>query len=123
MKHYSIYNLTTGLIHTQGQSSLDDISDIVLNSGDGILEGEHDRATQKIVDGAAVSYTPDFWPKVRRDRNSLLAECDWTQNSDSPLTTEKKTEWATYRQALRDVPANNSSKSSFDDVVFPTEPS
>jgi len=123
MKYYSIYNISTGLIHTQGQSSLDDISDIVLNSGDGILEGAHDRATQKIVDGAAVSYTPDFWPKVRRDRDLLLAECDWTQNSDSPLTTEKKAEWATYRQALRDVPANNSSKTSFDTVVFPTEPS
>ena len=123
MKHYSIYNISTGLIHTQGQSSLDDISDIVLNSGDGILEGEHDRATQKIVDGVAVSHTPDFWPKVRRDRDFLLAGCDWTQSSDSPLTTEKKTEWATYRQALRDVPANNSSKTSFDNVVFPTEPS
>lgn len=123
MKHYSIYNISTGLIHTQGQSSLDDLSGIVLNSGDGILEGEHDRATQKIVDGVAVSHTPDFWPKVRRDRDFLLAGCDWTQSSDSPLTTEKKTEWATYRQALRDVPANNSSKTSFDNVVFPTEPS
>lgn len=123
MKHYSIYNISTGLIHTQGQSSLDDLSGIVLNSGDGILEGEHDRATQKIVDGVAVSHTPDFWPKVRRDRDFLLAGCDWTQSSDSPLTTEKKTEWATYRQALRDVPADNSSKTSFDNVVFPTEPS
>lgn len=123
MKHYSIYNISTGLIHTQGQSSLDDLSDIVLNSGDGILEGAHDRATQKIVDGAAVSYTPDFWPKVRRDRDLLLAECDWTQNSDSPLTTEKKAEWATYRQALRDVPATNSSVTNIDNVVWPTEPS
>jgi len=122
MKYYSIYNISTGLIHTQGQSSLDDISDIVLNSGDGILEGAHDRATQKIVDGAAVSYTPDFWPKVRRDRDLLLAECDWTQNSDSPLTTEKKAEWATYRQALRDVPATNLSVTDIDSVVWPTKP-
>lgn len=123
MKHYSIYNLTTGLIHTQGQSSLDDISDIVLNSGDGILEGEHDRATQKIVDGAAVSYTPDFWPKVRRDRDLLLTESDWTQVADTPLTDSKKAEWATYRQALRDVPATNSSVTNIDNVVWPTEPS
>lgn len=122
MKYYSIYNISTGLIHTQGQSSLADISDIVLNSGDGILEGAHDRATQKIVDGAAVSYTPDFWPKVRRDRDLLLAECDWTQNSDSPLTTEKKAEWATYRQALRDVPATNLSVTDINSVVWPTKP-
>ena len=123
MKNYSIYNLSTGLIHTQGQSSLDNLSDIVLNSGDGILEGEHDRATQKIVDGAAVSYTPNFWPKVRRDRDLLLTESDWTQVADTPLTDSKKAEWATYRQALRDVPATNSSVTNIDNVVWPTEPS
>ena len=122
MKNYSIYNTSTGIIHTQGQTSADSVDDILLNSGDSIIEGECDRATQKIVDGAAVSYTPDFWPKVRRDRDFLLTECDWTQSPDSPLTTEKKTEWATYRQALRDVPATNSSVTDIDSVVWPTKP-
>ena len=122
MKNYSIYNTSTGIIHTQGQTSADRVDDILLNSGDSIIEGEFDRATQKIVDGAAVSYTPDFWPKVRRDRDFLLAECDWTQSPDSPLTAEKKTEWATYRQALRDVPSTNSSVTDVDSVVFPTKP-
>jgi hypothetical protein len=37
-------------------------------------------------------------------RNRLLAESDWTQLADVPLSAEKKTEWAVYRQALRDVP-------------------
>ena len=120
---YSIYNTETGLIHTQGSSTqLTNLSDILLEDGESIIEGHYDRATQKIVDGAAVSYTPDFWPKVRKDRDSLLAECDWTQSSDSPLTTEKKTEWATYRQALRDVPATNSSVTDIDSVVWPTKP-
>lgn len=123
MKYYSIYNISTGLIHTQGQSSLDDISDIILNSGDGILEGKHDRATQKIVDGVAVSHTPDFWKKVRRSRNLLLTESDWTQVADTPLTDSKKAEWVTYRQTLRDLPANNTSATSIDDVTFPTPPS
>ena len=123
MKYYSIYNLSTGLIHTQGQSSVEDINEIVLNEGDGILEGEHDRATQKIVGGVAVSYTPDFWTKVRRSRNFLLTESDWTQVPDSPLTTEKKTEWATYRQSLRDLPSTQSSAASIDDINYPTPPS
>jgi hypothetical protein len=39
---------------------------------------------------------------VRRDRNTRLAESDWTQLDDSPSI--KKLEWANYRQALRDVP-------------------
>ncbi len=36
-------------------------------------------------------------------RNTLLAESDWTQLPDVPLTAEQRTEWATYRQALRDI--------------------
>lgn len=43
------------------------------------------------------------WKAVREQRKGLLAASDWTQVADSPLTTEKKAEWATYRQALRDV--------------------
>lgn len=39
--------------------------------------------------------------RVRRDQ--LLKDCDWTQVSDSPLTTADKNTWKTYRQALRDV--------------------
>lgn len=39
---------------------------------------------------------------VRQERNRSLTDCDWTQLADSPVD---KDAWATYRQALRDVPA------------------
>jgi len=39
---------------------------------------------------------------VRRRRTEKLNDCDWTQIADS---TADKTAWATYRQALRDVPS------------------
>lgn len=39
----------------------------------------------------------------RNARNVLLAQSDWTQMNDSPLTNEEKTAWATYRQELRDI--------------------
>ena len=39
---------------------------------------------------------------VRTSRNDMLKDCDWTQIADS---TADKTAWATYRQALRDIPA------------------
>ena len=39
----------------------------------------------------------------RATRNKLLADSDWTQMNDSPLTNEVKTAWATYRQELRDL--------------------
>ena len=38
---------------------------------------------------------------IRNQRNKLLTECDWTQVSDSKVDTSI---WATYRQALRDLP-------------------
>ena len=38
---------------------------------------------------------------VREDRNKRLADSDWTQLADSQVD---KSAWATYRQALRDVP-------------------
>ena len=121
---YSIYKTETGLIHSQGSSShLTDLSDILLEDGEGIFEGHYDRATQKIVDGVITEYVADFFPLIRNKRKELLKESDWTQTADSPLSDSKKAEWVTYRQALRDLPANNSSATSFDDVTFPTEPS
>lgn len=47
--------------------------------------------------------TDALWEQIRIKRNRLLAECDWTQLSDSPVD---KTAWAEYRQILRDLPDN-----------------
>ena len=43
------------------------------------------------------------WEDIRVMRNQYLSQSDWTQLPDSPLNTEQKTAWATYRQDLRDV--------------------
>lgn len=42
---------------------------------------------------------------VRTYRNQLLADSDWTQIADSPLTDTQRTQWRVYRQALRDYPS------------------
>jgi DMSO/TMAO reductase YedYZ molybdopterin-dependent catalytic subunit len=56
---------------------------------------------------------------VRRQRNSKLTECDWTQLNDTPLDNAAKIQWTAYRQALRDVP----SQAGFPhNVVWPTKP-
>jgi len=66
---------------------------------------------------------------LRIERDKLLTACDWVILTDSPLSTSKKTEWKTYRQSLRDLPANSSpaldSNGNLDmsSVTFPTEPS
>ena len=60
--------------------------------------------------------------EIRQERDSLLFQCDWTQLSDTPLTDEKKGEWGTYRQYLRDVPTDNSSATDLGHVAWPTPP-
>jgi len=60
--------------------------------------------------------------KRKRKRNALLLESDWTQFADSPLTDTKKAEWATYRQALRDLPQEYPNAISNDDIIWPTKP-
>lgn len=59
--------------------------------------------------------------QIRNSRNQRLASSDWTQGADSPLTDAKKTEWATYRQELRDYPSTASKVSELGD--WPVEPS
>ena len=59
---------------------------------------------------------------IRNNRMYMLRSCDWTQGLDSPLSDTKKAEWAMYRQALRDLPAEYSDSDNIDDVVFPTQP-
>jgi hypothetical protein len=58
----------------------------------------------------------NLWNKVRRQRSSLLNSSDWTQIPD--YNGPNKTEWATYRQALRDI----TTQSDPDNIVWPTPP-
>ena len=61
------------------------------------------------------------WTKVALIRNFLLMDSDWTQLGDAPVTAEQKTQWQTYRQKLRDIPADQKNKSA-STVVFPITP-
>lgn len=63
-----------------------------------------------------------FEEHVRKVRNILLTETDWTQLPDSPLSDTKKTEWQAYRQSLRDITNSIGDISSLDEIVWPSEP-
>jgi len=60
---------------------------------------------------------------LRKERNQKLAQTDWRASSDLTLSSE----WSTYRQALRDLPANSSptldSDGNLQNVTWPSEPS
>ena len=66
------------------------------------------------------TFGTDYIGALRHLRDILLRESDWTQFTDSPLTDSKKTEWKTYRQNLRDLPATESDPEI---ATFPTKPS
>jgi len=56
---------------------------------------------------------------VRTQRDKLLAETDWTQADDAPLSSEDKEFMRKYRQALRDITA----QSGFPrDIKWPEKP-
>lgn len=73
---------------------------------------EEEIANENEIKNAALSFS------VRNARNQLLSNTDWTQLPDSPLTVEQKAEWATYRQALRDL----SEDENWPNVEFPDAP-
>ena len=55
--------------------------------------------------------------QVKAERNSKLAETDVYMVSDFPITTEQKTAWETYRQALRDMDFSDP-----DNITWPNKP-
>jgi hypothetical protein len=56
------------------------------------------------------------WEQIKLWRNAELNRTDWTQVADSPAD---KAAWATYRQALRDLPAQGGLA---DEAEFPVAP-
>ena len=77
-----------------------------------------------LVDGVLTApsneITSQDWAKFRDSRNRKHNQSDWTQRKDTPLSTSKKTEWQTYRQALRDLPTSTTDPRS---PSWPSKPS
>ena len=130
MKQFIVYNTSSGEILRTG-SCPESIFSQQAHSGESILEGttESRDTLFKVVDGALVEKevvvltTAEILDEARGIRNYRLQRTDWTQAVDSPLTVEKKAEYVTYRRALRDLPINNASVTSYKDITWPTAPS
>lgn len=81
-----------------------------LESTEPYVEGEYvytvrvvELSSQEVNDRANIVNEQLAMTK-RHLRNELLTKSDWTQGNDSPLSNSKKTEWANYRTALRNLP-------------------
>lgn len=60
-------------------------------------------AVEPMTEEEVVARTQQEWIVVRGQRNMILARSDWTQLPDAQLTSTEIANWASYRQALRDI--------------------
>ena len=58
------------------------------------------------------------WVNIRAERTRLIAETDHLALSDQTLSGDM----ATYRKKLRDLPSDQSSKTKYSDITWPTKP-
>lgn len=94
MKYY-IDNITTEIHAFAKDGSQDEFIPANLE-----FIAERDALTLIAAKQSKLEASPEV---VLAKRSALLSASDWTQMPDSPLTAAKKTAWATYRQALRDL--------------------
>ena len=82
----------------------------------GVQQGS-DTATNSASVQSLVTLLPDsiIATQARTKRNNLLRQSDWSQLPDANVD---KTAWATYRQALRDLPLQK----GFPNIEMPTKP-
>ena len=104
MNHEAIYKAYTNVV------AIDDALGAVDANGNQVT------LDQSVVDGAAAELaTENAWNDLRAKRSKLLAETDYLALSDATLSADMRT----YRQALRDLPANTSDPAN---PTWPTKP-
>ena len=140
---YSVRECTDEDVHAR----LNQLSDYVSNKIEGITYNIKyyvaKRNAEEILDIDGNSYDPeqyvqshfvgqddtrdarvlaDEWTQIRTERDRLLTSTDWTQSSDTALTSAKVTQWGTYRTSLRTLPVDQSSKTKYSLITWPTKP-
>lgn len=81
-----------------------------------ITNAKTGKVTERVMTAteiASLAPTPD---QIRNQRNQLLTASDWTQVADAPVD---QAAWATYRQALRDIPQQEGFPT---DIAWPIKP-
>ena len=62
------------------------------------------------------------WTLIRRERNRLLAETDWIVIKARENGGQVSSAWRTYRVALRNIPSEQSDKTKYSEITWPTRP-
>ena len=62
------------------------------------------------------------WKQIRNKRTRLLEETDWVVIKARENGGQVPAAWKTYRVALRDIPSEQSSKTKYSEITWPTRP-
>jgi hypothetical protein len=90
--------------------------DCVLNDLTIVSPTDAVRPSDSAIEAEKVRITNETnWASLRQQRNRLISETDYLALADATLTDEM----STYRQTLRDLPANTTDPAN---PVWPTKP-
>lgn len=81
-----------------------------------ITNAKTGKVTERVMTAAEIASLAPTPDQIRDQRNQLLTASDWTQVADAPVD---QAAWATYRQALRDIPQQEGFPT---DTAWPTKP-
>lgn len=115
------YSPSTKGFYTPGQRNTPDDAIKISAKKHAELLDKQAAGEQIVVEGGKVTTAPPKieWDQIRRRRDKLLRESDWTQLADTPLTASVKAEFAVYRAALRNLPSDFAGPA---DVQWPKKP-
>jgi hypothetical protein len=126
---YALIDTEGFILETSAEelTSVPDIYSVVEITDEQALQLESSSSPLFLINGNLVSLRGKLWAEnpepmkevIRRKRNNLLANSDWTQLSDSPLDEDTRSAWATYRQNLRDLTDNIDENGEVDYPVAP----
>ena len=104
MNHDAIYRAYSNVVRIDDQAGAFD------------ADGNQVSLDQSVVDAAAAELVTEYaWSNLRTKRTQLLSDTDYLALSDATLSEDMRT----YRQALRDLPANTSDPAN---PIWPTKP-
>lgn len=120
-----IYNTSTGKIRMTGNfmspADADEHTEEGETWAEGVANPEDHQINNGQIEEKPVNTAAFIEASTREIRAAMLAETDWTQTADSPLTDAKKAEWRTYRQKLRDL-SDHVNWPELEDFDWPTKP-
>ena len=125
MKNYIVHDENGNILRTG--ICQDDMMYLNARENETVIEGIANDKRHIVVNGKICDKPVDLdalkvelQERLRVTRNAKLSASDWTQLAD--VSSENKDKWKEYRQALRDLPEQYQEATSFEDIIWPTQP-